>query len=129
VYFLAIFPALVWIGASVFRRRIMGALVVLGGLGAALGLTRIMAMAAPTGTGGGPTMFHLLAYAYGTVVTAVGLMILCQARGQGAIECPRCAYDLRGNESGICPECGRLIEADEGATNEAPGSSADRRTA
>ena len=23
-----------------------------------------------------------------------------------AIACPRCGYDLRGNESGVCPECG-----------------------
>lgn len=25
-------------------------------------------------------------------------------------ECPRCGYDLTGNESGTCPECGRAID-------------------
>jgi hypothetical protein len=26
-------------------------------------------------------------------------------------ECPRCGYDLTGNRSGGCPECGRLLDA------------------
>ncbi len=27
--------------------------------------------------------------------------------------CPKCAYDLRGNTSGVCPECGAVREARE----------------
>lgn len=27
--------------------------------------------------------------------------------------CKACGYDLRGNESGICPECGEAVEASE----------------
>ncbi len=26
--------------------------------------------------------------------------------------CPHCGYDLTGNESGVCPECGRAIAAE-----------------
>ncbi len=114
MYFLAIFPALVWIGAYMFRRRWVGVVIVVGGLGAALGATRLLAMIAPIGAGEGPTMFHLLAYAYCGVVTAVGLMIVCQARVSFAGRCHRCAYDLRGNESGICPECGTEVEVTAG---------------
>ncbi len=29
-------------------------------------------------------------------------------------ECPACKYDLRGNESGVCPECGKELYAREG---------------
>ena len=25
--------------------------------------------------------------------------------------CPACGYDLTGNQSGVCPECGRAVEA------------------
>lgn len=28
--------------------------------------------------------------------------------------CQRCGYDLTGNESGICPECGQAIETSDG---------------
>lgn len=34
------------------------------------------------------------------------------ARGQ----CLRCGYDLRGNTSGVCPECGRRVGKDVGPT-------------
>jgi hypothetical protein len=27
--------------------------------------------------------------------------------------CPSCAYDLTGNRSGVCPECGRAISSTE----------------
>ena len=26
-------------------------------------------------------------------------------------ECQKCGFDLTGNESGVCPECGREVEA------------------
>jgi uncharacterized paraquat-inducible protein A len=30
-----------------------------------------------------------------------------------ALLCTKCGYDLRGNQSGICPECGTQVEADD----------------
>jgi hypothetical protein len=44
-------------------------------------------------------LFDLLA------VTLTQLRIMGSASSAGP--CPRCGYDLRGNESGVCPECGR----------------------
>lgn len=32
-----------------------------------------------------------------------------RARRQLSGRCPSCDYDLRGNASGTCPECGRII--------------------
>ena len=33
-----------------------------------------------------------------------------KGRGRDARSCRRCDYDLTGNESGVCPECGTEIE-------------------
>ena len=32
------------------------------------------------------------------------------ARGRSGLRCLHCDYDLTGNESGVCPECGTTIE-------------------
>lgn len=111
MYFLAIFPAAVWIGAYAFRRSWIAFLIVFAGLAAALAVTRLIGMFTTIRPGDGFTFFHLFAYAYCGVVTLVGLMIACQARVRRIVACHRCGYDLLGNESGVCPECGRLIEA------------------
>ncbi|MDM8007035.1 MAG: hypothetical protein QUV05_12925 [Phycisphaerae bacterium] len=33
--------------------------------------------------------------------------------GRDAFGCRRCGYNLTGNVSGVCPECGEKIQADE----------------
>lgn len=42
------------------------------------------------------------------------MLLLVRLRRQRAkaLECRRCGYDLQGNVSGICPECGTPIETD-----------------
>lgn len=37
------------------------------------------------------------------------LLLATARRAPRTTECLACGYDLRGNESGVCPECGRLI--------------------
>ena len=32
-------------------------------------------------------------------------------REAGSHACPRCGYNLTGNQSGVCPECGQLADA------------------
>ena len=42
----------------------------------------------------------------------VGLFVPRKARDEdGVPRCSRCGYDLTGNESGVCPECGTEVEA------------------
>jgi hypothetical protein len=47
--------------------------------------------------------------------------------------CHECGYDLTGNVSGICPECGAACRRRDGDANNAPGetkpSAGDRRSA
>lgn len=112
MYFLAIFPALVWIGAYSFRRRWPAFVIVASGFTSAVAITSAVGMmtSAPAQAGVGVTIFHLFGYAYCAVVTLVGLMIACTRRTPVPVRCHRCRYDLTGNESGLCPECGFLIE-------------------
>lgn len=55
------------------------------------------------------------------VVVVLGVMVIAwrsglfrrrePATGESSSRCPTCAYDLTGNVSGICPECGRPVDA------------------
>jgi hypothetical protein len=49
-----------------------------------------------------------LLYPYTVVVVIVGLYIACLPSRPPIVECPSCAYDLRGleEEVNMCPECG-----------------------
>ena len=44
-------------------------------------------------------------------------------RRRGAGQCPGCGYDLTGNQSGLCPECGRPVPR-----NEVPSPARDARS-
>jgi hypothetical protein len=57
----------------------------------------------------------LLAMSVGVIAYAlriaqdIVLQVVGQIRGARGL-CPHCAYDLRGDRSGICPECGTTID-------------------
>jgi hypothetical protein len=50
---------------------------------------------------------------YGVIVTTAALPLVrlrrasARRRRAGAGRCGACGYDLTGNESGVCPECGQ----------------------
>jgi hypothetical protein len=46
---------------------------------------------------------------------------LRRLRCQSAGRCPHCAYDLTGNVSGVCPECGRAVARRTGDVPQSPG--------
>lgn len=47
-----------------------------------------------------------------------GLVLACAPRRAKPQHCERCHYDLRGNITGICPECGAVYDADPQAGDE-----------
>jgi len=50
---------------------------------------------------------YVLAGGYSALIVMVGLLIAVQPRKRPAEKpCPACGYDLIGNLSGVCPECG-----------------------
>lgn len=64
-------------------------------------------------------VLQILLYPYGVMVGAVGLFIAwipVQAVGRRDGKCHACLYDLRGNQTGVCPECGvGVLRAGEAA--------------
>jgi hypothetical protein len=54
------------------------------------------------------------AFAYGTVGTLLQWPGFRRPRVRAPHECPGCAYDLTGNTSGVCPECGTVVDDDGG---------------
>jgi hypothetical protein len=52
---------------------------------------------------------------WGLILIPAGVVALLIARrrhaGEAGRHCPACDYDLTGNVSGVCPECGRALAA------------------
>ena len=64
-----------------------------------------------------------------TVLTFLGLLLyrISRPRPIDPRYCPHCQYDLTGNESGICPECGNATPATERREVEAKLQEAEDR--
>ncbi len=56
------------------------------------------------------TVFN--ATVYGTVAAGLG-WINTRTRAPVGDRCAQCSYDLTGNVSGVCPECGTPVEQDQ----------------
>ena len=59
--------------------------------------------------------FWLVAFIFGLLPGVLGYGMWRGARSTRANQCARCSYDLTGNVSGVCPECGSTVAAKAGA--------------
>lgn len=58
-------------------------------------------------------VLHVFTVPYAAVLFAICCVIVCQHRGRKPrVSCPSCHYDLVGNDTGQCPECGRMLPPD-----------------
>lgn len=64
-----------------------------------------------------PWLFVLLGLIYPLYVFGVLPFVIRRRRQQKGL-CIHCAYDLTGNESGVCPECGKRTVNVRNQTNE-----------
>lgn len=125
--FFVIYAAAVWSGAYFLRRRPMGfVLAALSPVPVALFTWLLLRWLRETQT----TPTHVLVVfpiAYGLVITA-GAWIGASARRLPRVACAVCSYDLEGNVSGVCPECGAVQAARRArareSTMESPSTSA-----
>lgn len=106
MYVFVLYAALIWAAAYTYRRK-WQAWAVLGlSIPAAMVVTRVMEFLV------GNANFFLRggAMVYEALILLVGVVIAVQPRTRPALHaCKRCKYDLAGNTSGRCPECGTLI--------------------
>ncbi|MGP1309966.1 MAG: hypothetical protein ACTS27_07205 [Phycisphaerales bacterium] len=109
-----LFPAYIaaiWIPAFIYRRTLLGFLIALLGPVPIMGTAWLIGEIAPTMSLMQEPWWLTL---YGSVAAAIGLgafLIACAPRVARPHECPACHYDLRGNVTGQCPECGKVVHA------------------
>lgn len=103
--FLPLFALPVWVATFLLRRRVAGLVLLAAAtlavpLVVALGQSRLGEYAAT---------LQFLASAYAGLVGIVGFALWMQRRPAMAHECRHCLYDLTGNATGVCPECGHVL--------------------
>ena len=60
-------------------------------------------------------LYGLIGYAVSCLASRIVVYVVARYRPVvDARQCEHCGYDLTGNVSGICPECGRPIREDSG---------------
>jgi hypothetical protein len=60
---------------------------------------------------------------------ATGLIFWCDRRRLPSHCCQGCGYNLTGNTSGVCPECGQKAEREDSSTTEVTKGTKQRRAA
>lgn len=108
MYFIALYACVIWFVVYTFRRRWPAFVVLLLSIPLAAAVIQMCGMLFRPNNG----LFIVMATAFEVVILCLGAFIALQPRAKQASKpCFRCRYDLAGNETGICPECGRVHDA------------------
>ncbi|HBS29828.1 MAG TPA: hypothetical protein DEB06_10365, partial [Phycisphaerales bacterium] len=107
MYLFVLYAAIIWLAVYRFRRRWQGFVILLCGAGA-IWLVADWLFGRPARGGQVAVSNGLaMAYFYEASIVGIGLFLVLQSRRAPVFErCPKCRYDLRGNTTGVCPECG-----------------------
>ncbi|MCA9292679.1 MAG: hypothetical protein KDA20_02565 [Phycisphaerales bacterium] len=116
------YAAFVWIVLYTYRGRWLAILLLLLSLIPPAALTLTASFAARQGNAlpshnffvnnlaGMGMIFHIFTGSYAAVLFSVGLVIAVQKPvDRSSLQCLSCGYDLAGNETGECPECGVML--------------------
>lgn len=105
-----LYIAAIWIPAFVHRRRPLGFFIALLGPAPLLAFAWLVGLLLPQAKLATQSWWLFM---YGSISVALaggGLLIACAPRRAKAHQCAQCHYDLRGNVTGVCPECGRSLD-------------------
>lgn len=105
VIFLVLYALPVWALTYLLRRRVWGLLLLGLGTIAVPVVVRLeeVHLGAFAGT------LHVVGASYAGLIGLVGIVLWLQRRAALAHECRHCLYDLTGNVTGVCPECGHVL--------------------
>lgn len=106
MYAFVLYAMLIWVAVYAQRRRWQAWAILAASIPVAwLGVRAMQWMA-----GSQNTMFLALAGVYEALILMVGVMLAIQPRTRRVhTACHKCRYDLAGNTSGFCPECGSTV--------------------
>lgn len=105
MYLFVLYAAAIWVGIHYFRRRWPALIVLAFTIPVTIIGVRFLRLALDTDN----TILNIVATAYEIMILIVGTVIaLSPRRGAATIPCRACRYDLTGNITGACPECGRI---------------------
>jgi len=122
MFVLAIYAGLVWYLAYRYRRRWQGFVVTAVSAVPPLLLCGLIAWGNRDAAQGAwvlnnlrgyGAVLHVLTVPYAAIILIISVMIFVHHRERRPeVGCPRCHYDLAGNATGQCPECGYMMTPD-----------------
>ncbi len=107
---LSIYAMVVWSLAAAFRRTWKGYAFVAAGAAFVLPLVDPLVYLVWWWLGEKPTWVFPFLYAYAALLAVMGTFLASLPKKHAGRRCVRCGYDLAGNVTGACPECGREID-------------------
>lgn len=106
-----LYAVLFWCTLYLLRGRIVRFPVLIAGVAAAVGAIHGIARLLFGDEAGSYSLVLHLGELYAFLLLTVGLTIVLFAKRRAPADCRHCGYDLRGNASGICPECANEVPA------------------
>ncbi|MDX2116178.1 MAG: hypothetical protein SFZ24_11260 [Planctomycetota bacterium] len=106
MYLFVLYAMLIWLVVHAFRRRWPAFLVLALSVPVAFGAVEAVNIYFDKRN----SMLWFIASSYELLILGVGLVIALQPRHRRrGLPCRRCRYDVTGNTTGLCPECGLII--------------------
>lgn len=113
-----LYIAAVWIPAYLHRRRPLGFLIALLGPAPVMASAWLIGLLMPQAKLAMQSWWLVLYGSFALSLALGALMLACAPRRAKPHHCEHCHYDLRGNVTGVCPECGAMYDADPRASDE-----------
>lgn len=104
---ISVYALIVWLLVVRYRRTWKAFAVLAIGAGMVLPLADPMIYLVWWMLGERPTWLYPFFYIYSGVLVLIGVFLALLPMPEAAHPCRNCGYDLSGNLSGVCPECGR----------------------